>query len=188
MDFCPPSSSKKGTAAFALIIVFLLPFVCMGLIKWAYKMRDVNREKRNRRKELKRLSQQSFKSQKSEHKFDMEMSSTSDSSISAPKVSRTASGETKEGELTDALLDHGHSLSASEFEYMMGIDGGDEEDLYSNEDVFAPRKFRVDFEFKNLGLKLKSSGRSVLDGVTGKIQSAHITAVMGPSGAGKSTL
>lgn len=55
------------------------------------------------------------------------------------------------------------------------------------DDVFAPRRFRVDFEFDKLGLKIKGSGKSVLDGVTGQIKSSHVTAVMGPSGAGKST-
>lgn len=54
-------------------------------------------------------------------------------------------------------------------------------------DVLCARRFRVDFEFRDLGLKIKGSGKSVLAGVTGKIKSAHITAVMGPSGAGKST-
>lgn len=54
-------------------------------------------------------------------------------------------------------------------------------------DVFARRSFTIDFEFENLGLNLKSSGRSVLAGVTGKISSSRVTAVMGPSGAGKST-
>eukprot|EP00808_Paulinella_micropora_P013567 g50285.t1 len=43
------------------------------------------------------------------------------------------------------------------------------------------------FTFKELGLKLKGSGKVVLDGVTGIIHSGRVTAVMGPSGAGKST-
>lgn len=47
--------------------------------------------------------------------------------------------------------------------------------------------FKVDFRFEELGLKLKSSGVSVLSGVTGEIKSGRVTAVMGPSGAGKST-
>ena len=56
MDFCPAFSSKKRTGVFYLVIVFALPFLCCGGLKWAYKLRDSNRTKRDRRKELKRLS------------------------------------------------------------------------------------------------------------------------------------
>ncbi|KAK3263794.1 hypothetical protein CYMTET_27424, partial [Cymbomonas tetramitiformis] len=46
---------------------------------------------------------------------------------------------------------------------------------------------RIDVEFQRLGLRLKGNGAIVLDGVTGKLWSSHITAIMGPSGAGKTT-
>mmetsp|Transcript_106188 Transcript_106188/g.307302 ORF Transcript_106188/g.307302 Transcript_106188/m.307302 type:complete len:1356 (-) Transcript_106188:519-4586(-) len=46
---------------------------------------------------------------------------------------------------------------------------------------------RVDFEFEELGLKLKGSGFPVLKGVTGALPAGAVTAVMGPSGAGKTT-
>lgn len=45
---------------------------------------------------------------------------------------------------------------------------------------------QMDFEFENLGYKLPD-GKIILKGVTGKIQSKRLTAVMGPSGAGKTT-
>ena len=52
----------------------------------------------------------------------------------------------------------------------------------------SSEQFTVDFEFENLGLELKSiPGKKVLDGVTGRIRSCRVCAVMGPSGAGKST-
>lgn len=39
-------------------------------------------------------------------------------------------------------------------------------------------------EFRNLGLRLKGTGKRVLAGVTGQLRGAHLTAIMGPSGAG----
>lgn len=39
----------------------------------------------------------------------------------------------------------------------------------------------IDIEFENLGLRLKTNGRSVLAGVTGAIKHGRFTAVMGPS-------
>jgi ABC-type multidrug transport system ATPase subunit len=44
----------------------------------------------------------------------------------------------------------------------------------------------IDIEFEDLGVELKS-GRKILQGVTGKIVSGKLTALMGPSGAGKTT-
>ena len=52
----------------------------------------------------------------------------------------------------------------------------------------SKRPFNINFEFKDLGLNIKGSGKSVLKGVTGEIKAGRVTAVMGPSGAGKSTL
>eukprot|EP00891_Asterochloris_glomerata_P004256 jgi/Astpho2/4256/e_gw1.00064.69.1_t len=43
-------------------------------------------------------------------------------------------------------------------------------------------------EFRNLGLRLKGTGKRVLAGVTGQLRGAHLTAIMGPSGAGKTSL
>lgn len=45
----------------------------------------------------------------------------------------------------------------------------------------------VDIGFQELGLTLKGSGQTVLDGVTGKIAAGRMVAVMGPSGCGKTT-
>jgi ABC-type multidrug transport system ATPase subunit len=45
----------------------------------------------------------------------------------------------------------------------------------------------VTLEFEELGLTLKTDGRSLLKGVTGKFQAGHMAAIMGPSGAGKTT-
>eukprot|EP01028_Stygiella_incarcerata_P014157 TRINITY_DN9121_c1_g1_i5.p1 TRINITY_DN9121_c1_g1~~TRINITY_DN9121_c1_g1_i5.p1 ORF type:complete len:650 (+),score=169.31 TRINITY_DN9121_c1_g1_i5:340-2289(+) len=44
----------------------------------------------------------------------------------------------------------------------------------------------IEIKFENLGVTLKS-GKSILSGVTGKINPGRLTAVMGPSGAGKTT-
>ncbi|KAJ3253942.1 hypothetical protein HK103_007611 [Boothiomyces macroporosus] len=48
------------------------------------------------------------------------------------------------------------------------------------------RNIQMEFKFENLGLKLKG-GKVVLQGVSGSIKSARMTAIMGPSGAGKTT-
>ena len=40
----------------------------------------------------------------------------------------------------------------------------------------------IDFTFEDLGLKLRSNGHVVLQGVTGSIRHGRLTAVMGPSG------
>ena len=37
-------------------------------------------------------------------------------------------------------------------------------------------------EFEGLGLRLRSSGKLVLAGVTGQLRAACLTAIMGPSG------
>ncbi|KAJ3033261.1 hypothetical protein HDV00_006551 [Rhizophlyctis rosea] len=51
------------------------------------------------------------------------------------------------------------------------------------------RPMRVNFKFKDLGLKLgkKAGGKEILKGVSGEIRSGRSTAIMGPSGAGKTT-
>ncbi|EDO28375.1 predicted protein, partial [Nematostella vectensis] len=52
----------------------------------------------------------------------------------------------------------------------------------------VPKNYTVDITFKDLNLKLNSgTKKTVLMGVTGKIKSGEVTAVMGPSGAGKTT-
>jgi len=46
---------------------------------------------------------------------------------------------------------------------------------------------KIDVEFVSLGLRLKGSKVQILHGVTGKLRSGTLTAIMGPSGAGKTT-
>ncbi|KAK3286233.1 hypothetical protein CYMTET_6201 [Cymbomonas tetramitiformis] len=46
---------------------------------------------------------------------------------------------------------------------------------------------RMDVAFQDLGLVLNSTGRCVLDAVTGSFLSGDVTAIMGPSGSGKTT-
>ena len=41
--------------------------------------------------------------------------------------------------------------------------------------------------FDNVGVKLRSNGRCILEGVTGEFQPKRVAAIMGPSGAGKTT-
>ena len=41
--------------------------------------------------------------------------------------------------------------------------------------------------FDNVGVKLKSNGRCILEGVTGAFRPRKMAAIMGPSGAGKTT-
>ena len=42
----------------------------------------------------------------------------------------------------------------------------------------------LQIDFEGLGLRLRSSGKLVLAGVTGQLRAACLTAIMGPSGAG----
>ncbi|KAJ8606285.1 hypothetical protein CTAYLR_010322 [Chrysophaeum taylorii] len=49
-------------------------------------------------------------------------------------------------------------------------------------------ELRIDLRFEGLGLRLRSSGRVILNGVSGSIDSGCVTAIMGPSGGGKTTL
>ena len=49
------------------------------------------------------------------------------------------------------------------------------------------KTFRIDFEFRDLGLKLKKNDKTILEGINGRIMSGRVTAVMGPSGAGKTS-
>ena len=51
----------------------------------------------------------------------------------------------------------------------------------------TPKKLTIDIKFENLGLRLRTTGKKVLQGVTGEIRSGRMTAVMGPSGSGKTT-
>ncbi|KAK9813958.1 hypothetical protein WJX73_006860 [Symbiochloris irregularis] len=53
---------------------------------------------------------------------------------------------------------------------------------------YAPNRIQLHVEFTNLSLRLKSTGKKVLAGVTGSLRAACLTAIMGPSGAGKTTL
>lgn len=49
------------------------------------------------------------------------------------------------------------------------------------------KTFRIDFKFRDLGLKLKKNDKTILEGINGRIRSGRVTAVMGPSGAGKTS-
>jgi hypothetical protein len=50
----------------------------------------------------------------------------------------------------------------------------------SSRDADGP--VQLDVGFEDLGLKLKSCGKAVLQGVTGRLQHGRLAAVMGPSG------
>ena len=67
-------------------------------------------------------------------------------------------------------------------------EGEDDEEEEAAHFISRKTDTRVDLEMKDLGLRLKGSGRSVLDGVTGYLRAGRLTALMGPSGAGKTTL
>ena len=44
------------------------------------------------------------------------------------------------------------------------------------------RRVQLDVQFEGLGLKLKSCGKAVLQGVSGRLQPGRLAAIMGPSG------
>ena len=48
-------------------------------------------------------------------------------------------------------------------------------------------RIQLQVDFTNLSLRLKSTGKKVLAGVTGSLRAACLTAIMGPSGAGVRT-
>ncbi len=54
-----------------------------------------------------------------------------------------------------------------------------------NENEFS--KFKVNLRFENLGLKLRTNGKLVLQNICGEFPAGTVTCVMGPSGSGKST-
>ena len=184
LDFCPPGSKSKVAGAFGLIFVFALPFVAWAVSSFAYKERDRKRNERVLAKEMRRLSESmttppsgpSVSSLSSDLEMPSSSSFTRSFSSSFLPVDTSSSSMEGEGDMTLSSS----LLSVHDEEYNDG-------ETETNDDVFAPRRYRVDFEFENLGLKIKGTNKSVLDGVTGKIKSAHVTAVMGPSGAGKST-
>jgi ABC-type multidrug transport system ATPase subunit len=191
LDLCPEGAKEKRAGVWGLIFVALLPFVVWGISVCGYKERDRRRQFRNERRSLRLASSTSGQQPKlpsiSTQGSDLEMSGTVN-----PSNHREFKQEEDEGQKNDSLnesLLHSHNKisrqPSNDSSYSDMEDGIDAEDII--DDVFAPRRFRVDFEFTNLGLNIKGSGKSVLDGVTGEIKSAHVTAVMGPSGAGKST-
>ncbi|CAK9071121.1 Putative white-brown complex homolog protein 30 (Putative non-intrinsic ABC protein 12) (WBC-related protein 1) [Durusdinium trenchii] len=45
----------------------------------------------------------------------------------------------------------------------------------------------IRIEFDNLGVKLKSTGQCIVEGVSGEFRPKRVAAIMGPSGAGKTT-
>ncbi|KAI9346833.1 P-loop containing nucleoside triphosphate hydrolase protein [Zopfochytrium polystomum] len=53
--------------------------------------------------------------------------------------------------------------------------------------VRAGKEVSMNFQFSGLSLRLPTTGKWILRGVTGEIRSGSMTAVMGPSGAGKTT-
>ena len=151
---------------------------------YAYKERDRKRHERALAKEMRRLSQCTTTTPSgpsmSSLGSDLEMSSSSFSRTSRTSLLASSASSAP----ADTSTAGNTTLSSS---LLSAHDEECENETLLNDDVFAPRRFRVDFEFENLGLKIKGTNKSVLDGVTGKIKSAHVTAVMGPSGAGKST-
>ena len=52
---------------------------------------------------------------------------------------------------------------------------------------FKRKHFTMDITFKDLSLKLRTNGNTVLNRVNGTIHHGRMTAVMGPSGSGKTT-
>ena len=47
--------------------------------------------------------------------------------------------------------------------------------------------FQIDMSFNNISLKIKGSGHTVVDAITGELPCGQVTAIMGPSGAGKTS-
>ena len=52
---------------------------------------------------------------------------------------------------------------------------------------FKKKNFTMDISFHDMGLRLKTNGKIVLNKVNGTVRHGRMTAVMGPSGSGKTT-
>lgn len=51
----------------------------------------------------------------------------------------------------------------------------------------VPKASEVSIDFEDLGMSLKSTGKCILEGVTGGFKAGSMAAILGPSGAGKTT-
>lgn len=138
-----------------------------------------------------------------------EIQSASQSPMSANEADHPdQAGESRPSKITKASdassVDERERAGAGEGGHLApGDEGSDEADrkgrpIGGNDDdddeVISMPHFRekvdtmLDLHFIRLGLSLRSNGKVVLKGVTGRCRPGRVTAIMGPSGAGKTTL
>ena len=164
LDWCPVGSSEKRAGVFGLIFVIILPFLLMGISTYIYKERDRKRQTREEARKLRKLSV----------------------TTSGLRGSELKDGELRQQSYTSSTNSRGSDLEMSPAGFLslplsdtlLGEHNSNMERIDAIDDVLRPREFRVDFSFDNLGLNIKGTGKSVLDGVTGEIKSSHVTAGM----------
>jgi ABC-type multidrug transport system fused ATPase/permease subunit len=95
-------------------------------------------------------------------------------SFSFPDEETPFLGLTSEDSDDDKLFDFDAGGAAAE----------DLEESNSHNFLLRPRDIGFQLSFKNLGVRVEDGGKLLLEGVTGRLSSGKLTAVMGPSGAG----
>lgn len=168
LDWCPKGSAKKQAFLWSLIILFLC--IILSYVGCVYARRYRDKRRKERQQYYQTVGHQRLGVLTTNRSSSIQTERATPSSLNTPLVQSEDSSDIE----LRASIDVSTQESASTHLAMVGSD------------MFAERKFRINFEFKNLGLKLKN-GAAVLDGVSGSVRSGRVTAVMGPSGAGKST-
>ena len=87
----------------------------------------------------------------------------------------------------------GRSANSLEDDYRDEDDGGETGRPGDRENLVGvglrdPKQYTLTIEYKDVNLKLRATGKTIVSGATGKVAPGRVTAIMGPSGSGKTSL